>query len=62
MHRTARAWVELMERLGYQRFAAVGGDWGSAVTTSLALQRPESSPGSTWLVRWWPLIATRSAT
>jgi epoxide hydrolase len=45
MHRIARAWVELVERLGYPRFAAVGGDWGSAVTTSLALQRPDVLTG-----------------
>jgi epoxide hydrolase len=31
----ARAWATLMDRLGYQRYGAQGGDWGSAVTTSL---------------------------
>ncbi len=30
--RIARAWVELMKRLGYTRFLAQGGDWGAAVT------------------------------
>ena len=30
--RIARAWVELMKRLGYARFVAQGGDWGAAVT------------------------------
>ena len=30
--RIARAWVELMKRLGYTRFVAQGGDWGAAVT------------------------------
>ena len=28
----ARAWAELMERLGYGRYVAQGGDWGNAVT------------------------------
>ena len=36
----ADAWVELMARCGYERFAAQGGDWGAAVTTLLA-QRHE---------------------
>lgn len=31
----ARAWGELMTRLGYERFVAQGGDWGSAVTMAL---------------------------
>jgi pimeloyl-ACP methyl ester carboxylesterase len=31
----AEAWVTLMDRLGYGRFAAQGGDWGSAVTCLL---------------------------
>ncbi len=39
--RVARAWAELMTRLGYDRFAAQGGDWGSAVTTALAVQEPD---------------------
>ena len=30
--RIARAWVELMKRLGYTRFVAQGGDWGAVVT------------------------------
>jgi pimeloyl-ACP methyl ester carboxylesterase len=36
--RTARAWVELMKRLGYTRFAAQGGDWGAAVTQTMGAQ------------------------
>jgi len=36
--RIARAWASLMDRLGYQRYGAQGGDWGSAVTTSLGAQ------------------------
>ena len=35
--RIAAAWVTLMKRLGYDRFVAQGGDWGSAVTTAIAL-------------------------
>ena len=34
--RTAAAWKQLMERLGYDRYAAGGGDWGAFVTTELA--------------------------
>lgn len=33
--RVARIWVELMRRLGYERFVAQGGDWGYAVTNAL---------------------------
>jgi len=40
VHRIARAWAELMTRLGYQRFLAEGSDWGTSVSTSLALQHP----------------------
>jgi epoxide hydrolase len=40
IHRIARAWAELMTRLGYGRFLAQGSDWGTSVSTSLALQRP----------------------
>ena len=35
--RTARAWVTLMKRLGYDRFVAQGGDWGAAVTQSMGI-------------------------
>jgi pimeloyl-ACP methyl ester carboxylesterase len=38
--RMARAWVELMKRLGYSQFAAQGGDWGGFVTNAMALQAP----------------------
>ena len=33
--RIADAWITLMKRLGYDRFVAQGGDWGSAVTTAI---------------------------
>ena len=45
VQRTARAWAELMARLGYLRYGAQGGDWGSAVTTSLGGQDPEHVAG-----------------
>jgi len=38
--RIARAWVELMKRLGYTRYVAQGGDWGSPVTSAMARQAP----------------------
>jgi pimeloyl-ACP methyl ester carboxylesterase len=38
--RIARAWVVLMNRLGYTRFVAQGGDWGDAVSEQIALQAP----------------------
>jgi pimeloyl-ACP methyl ester carboxylesterase len=38
--RTARAWVVLMKRLGYDRFVAQGGDWGAAVTQTMGAQAP----------------------
>jgi pimeloyl-ACP methyl ester carboxylesterase len=38
--RTARAWVVLMKRLGYNRFVAQGGDWGAAVTQTMGAQAP----------------------
>src|ERR1700748_398703 len=36
--RIARAWVQLMTRLGYTRFAAQGGDWGAPVTQTMGIQ------------------------
>ncbi len=40
VQRTAAAWSQLMARLGYQRYGAQGGDWGTSITTSLAQQDP----------------------
>lgn len=37
IERIGRAWGQLMARLGYARWVAQGGDWGAAVTTSIAL-------------------------
>jgi pimeloyl-ACP methyl ester carboxylesterase len=38
--RIARAWAELMSRLGYGRYVAQGGDWGSPVCSAMARQAP----------------------
>ncbi len=43
--RTARAWIELMKRLDYDKWAAQGGDWGSVVTTALGAMRPAGLVG-----------------
>lgn len=43
--RIASAWVELMKRLGYSRWAAQGGDWGAVVTTALGAMQPEGLLG-----------------
>ena len=43
--RTARAWAELMARLGYDRYVAQGGDWGAFVTSQLALADPDHVAG-----------------
>jgi pimeloyl-ACP methyl ester carboxylesterase len=39
--RMARAWAELMKRLGYDRYVAQGGDWGAFVVDQMGLQAPE---------------------
>jgi len=36
----AQAWATLMQRLGYTRYVAQGGDWGNAVSEVMALQQP----------------------
>lgn len=36
--RIARAWAELMKRLGYSRYVAQGGDWGAPVSSAMARQ------------------------
>ena len=45
VQRIARAWSQLMPRLGYQRYAAQGGDWGAAVTTCIGQQDPANCIG-----------------
>lgn len=41
----ARAWAELMRRLGYTKYVAQGGDWGSVIADVMAKQRPEGLLG-----------------
>jgi pimeloyl-ACP methyl ester carboxylesterase len=41
----ARAWAELMGRLGYGRYVAQGGDWGSVITEALGRQAPQGLLG-----------------
>jgi len=41
VERIAGAWAVLMARLGYRRYVAQGGDWGSMVTTALGVRDPE---------------------
>jgi len=36
----ARVWATLMQRLGYTRYVAQGGDWGAVISTELARQAP----------------------
>ena len=36
----ARAWVQLMKRLGYAKFVAQGGDWGAVITETMGVQAP----------------------
>jgi len=38
--RIGRAWAELMNRLGYTRYVAQGGDWGAFVVEEMGLRRP----------------------
>ena len=43
--RIGQAWMRLMARLGYDRYGAQGGDWGSMVTSSIGRQDPEHVVG-----------------
>ncbi len=38
--RIARAWIELMRRLGYAKFVAQGGDWGAVIVDTMGVQAP----------------------
>ncbi|MFD3509192.1 epoxide hydrolase family protein [Nocardia sp. NPDC058666] len=44
-YRTARAWAELMARLGYQRYGAIGNDGGSMVSPEIGRIAPENVIG-----------------
>jgi pimeloyl-ACP methyl ester carboxylesterase len=56
--RIASAWAKLMDRLGYARYGAQGGDWGSAVTTALGAQDAEYCAGIhiTLAMSAWPNV------
>jgi len=43
--RTAKAWAELMNRLGYSRYVAQGGDVGASITDAMGRQAPEGLIG-----------------
>ena len=43
--RIARAWAELMKRLGYTRYVAQGGDWGTPISSAMARQDAEGLLG-----------------
>jgi epoxide hydrolase len=43
--RIARAWIELMARLGYERYGAQGSDWGTSISTRIAQQDPDHVVG-----------------
>lgn len=43
--RIARAWAVLMKRLGYSRYMAQGGDWGSLITEQMGVQEPSGLIG-----------------
>lgn len=45
VEKIARAWGTLMARLGYDRWFAQGGDWGSAVTTAIGVQQVAGCAG-----------------
>jgi pimeloyl-ACP methyl ester carboxylesterase len=52
--RVARAWAELMHRLGYDCYTAQGGDWGANVTDVMARQAPEGLLGIHVNLLWPP--------
>jgi pimeloyl-ACP methyl ester carboxylesterase len=45
VERIAGAWARLMARLGYRRYGAQGGDWGTSVSTRIAQQDPDHVVG-----------------
>jgi pimeloyl-ACP methyl ester carboxylesterase len=45
VERIASAWSRLMARLGYERYGAQGGDWGTSISTSIGQQDPEHVAG-----------------
>ncbi|HZD70011.1 MAG TPA: alpha/beta fold hydrolase [Actinomycetes bacterium] len=45
VERIAAAWIELMARLGYRRYGASGGDWGTSISTRVGQRDPEHVVG-----------------
>jgi len=45
VERIAAVWITLMQRLGYQRYFAQGGDWGAAVSTAIGMLAPPECAG-----------------
>jgi pimeloyl-ACP methyl ester carboxylesterase len=45
VERIATAWAQLMDRLGYDRWVAAGGDWGSIITSALGVAAPDGLLG-----------------
>jgi len=45
VERIAATWITLMQRLGYRRYFAQGGDWGAAVTTAIGMIAPPECAG-----------------
>jgi epoxide hydrolase len=45
IQRTAKAWIELMRRLGYSRYVAQGGDWGGIIPSELGRLAPPGLAG-----------------
>jgi epoxide hydrolase len=45
VERIARAWITLMDRLGYGRYVAQGGDWGATVSIAMAKLAPPQLAG-----------------
>ena len=61
LNRISDAWIELMKRLGYERWAAQGGDWGAGVTTALGYKEPAGLVGIHLnMVMFQPTEAERS--
>jgi epoxide hydrolase len=61
VRRIARAWDELMRRLGYRRYGAQGGDWGSAISRELGLIVPEHLIGVHLNMLFTPVIPDADA-
>ncbi|AVH61332.1 multidrug MFS transporter [Streptomyces dengpaensis] len=45
LDRIAGAWIELMKRLGYTKYAAQGGDWGAVIVDLMGIQAPSGLLG-----------------